>query len=187
MWWLLTSKHLNTIWIYCCRVFLSLDVQVVVTNEIKHPDGVAVDWVARNLYWTDTGTDRIEVSRLNGSSRKILISDHLDEPRAITLDPTHGWAICFMLWLLNCKGWERYWLGERGGLKVKLWCCLLCCVLECGLIWVYTVVSLSFIKYENWNESCWIKVVFSNGLLELLDFSFSSAENASQPPFVVLK
>ena len=65
-------------------------MQVVVTNEIKHPDGVAVDWVARNLYWTDTGTDRIEVSRLNGSSRKILISDHLDEPRAITLDPTHG-------------------------------------------------------------------------------------------------
>ena len=65
-------------------------MQVVVANEIKHPGGVAVDWVARNLYWTDTGTDRIEVSRLNGLSRKILISDHLDEPRAITLDPTHG-------------------------------------------------------------------------------------------------
>ena len=28
---------------------------------ITTPDGIAVDWVARNLYWTDTGTDRIEV------------------------------------------------------------------------------------------------------------------------------
>lgn len=35
---------------------------MLVTTELKHPDGIAVDWVARNLYWTDTGTDRIEVS-----------------------------------------------------------------------------------------------------------------------------
>lgn len=34
---------------------------MLVTTELKHPDGIAVDWVARNLYWTDTGTDRIEV------------------------------------------------------------------------------------------------------------------------------
>lgn len=34
---------------------------ILVTTEINHPDGIAVDWVARNLYWTDTGTDRIEV------------------------------------------------------------------------------------------------------------------------------
>ena len=58
--------------------------------DVRHPDGLAVDWVARNLYWTDTGTDRIEVSRLNGSSRKDLISKDLDEPRAITLYPSHG-------------------------------------------------------------------------------------------------
>ena len=63
------------------------DVQVVISS---HPDGLAVDWVARNLYWTDNGTDRIEVSRLNGSSRKVLISENLDEPRAIALDPARG-------------------------------------------------------------------------------------------------
>lgn len=34
---------------------------VLISTELKHPDGIAVDWVARNLYWTDTGTDRIEV------------------------------------------------------------------------------------------------------------------------------
>ena len=40
-------------------------------TEVEHPDGVAVDWVARNLYWTDTGTDRIEVARLTGTFRKV--------------------------------------------------------------------------------------------------------------------
>ena len=68
----------------------SLDAEVIVSSAIQHPHGVAVDWVARNLYWTDTGTDTIEVSRLNGSSRKVLISENLDEPRAIALEPTRG-------------------------------------------------------------------------------------------------
>ena len=62
----------------------------MVSSEVVHPDGIAVDWVARNLYWTDTGTDRIEVSRLNGTSRRVLISDGLHEPRAIVLDPMAG-------------------------------------------------------------------------------------------------
>ena len=64
--------------------------ELVVTSQVNHPDGIAVDWVARNLYWTDTGTDRIEVTRLNGTMRKILISEDLDEPRAIVLDPVAG-------------------------------------------------------------------------------------------------
>jgi hypothetical protein len=59
---------------------------------VDHPDGIAVDWIGRNLYWTDTGTDRIEVARLNGTSRKILISENLDEPRAICLDPERGYV-----------------------------------------------------------------------------------------------
>ena len=57
---------------------------------MKNPDGVAVDWVSRNLFWTDTGTDRIEVSRLDGSSRRVIISEGLNEPRAIVVDPFNG-------------------------------------------------------------------------------------------------
>lgn len=72
------------------------DTQLLVTSQVSHPDGIAVDWVARNLYWTDTGTDRIEVTRLNGTMRKILISEDLDEPRAIVLDPVSGWVFLFV-------------------------------------------------------------------------------------------
>ena len=59
-------------------------------TEVSRPEGIAVDWIAQNLYWTDTGTDRIEVARVNGSSRKVLISDGLEEPRALCLDPANG-------------------------------------------------------------------------------------------------
>ena len=66
-------------------------LQEVITSQVDHPDGLAVDWLGRNLYWTDTGTDRIEVAKLDGTSRKVLISRYLDEPRDINLDPIHGW------------------------------------------------------------------------------------------------
>eukprot|EP00095_Tigriopus_kingsejongensis_P004525 maker-scaffold532_size145644-snap-gene-0.29 protein:Tk04525 transcript:maker-scaffold532_size145644-snap-gene-0.29-mRNA-1 annotation:"low-density lipoprotein receptor-related protein 6 isoform x1" len=66
----------------------------VITSGIRHPDGVAVDWVARNVYWTDNAKEHIAyigVAKLDGSSQRTLIWHGLDEPRAIVLDPTRGW------------------------------------------------------------------------------------------------
>ena len=42
---------------------------------MKAPDHLAIDWIARNIYWTESELDRIEVARIDGSSRKIIISD----------------------------------------------------------------------------------------------------------------
>lgn len=56
-------------------------------NMLKNPDGLAVDWVAKNLYWCDKGSDTIEVSKLDGKYRRALITENLQEPRAIALDP----------------------------------------------------------------------------------------------------
>ena len=52
---------------------------------LQNPDGLAVDWVGRNLYWCDKKTDTIEVSKLDGRFRKILLHEGLQEPRAIAL------------------------------------------------------------------------------------------------------
>ncbi|CAL1546195.1 unnamed protein product [Lymnaea stagnalis] len=66
-------------------------MKVIVNESIDMPDGLAVDWVHGNLYLSDTGLDKIEVLRLNGSHRKILVNTDLDEPRALVLDPQYGW------------------------------------------------------------------------------------------------
>lgn len=61
-------------------------------SNLLNPDGLAVDWVAKNLYWCDKGHDTIEVSRLDGKFKRVLINDKsiLQEPRSIVLDPTRG-------------------------------------------------------------------------------------------------
>lgn len=66
----------------------------VITSGIRHPDGVAIDWIGNNVFWTDSGKDHIGyvgVARLDGSFKRILIWHGLDEPRAIALDPSRGW------------------------------------------------------------------------------------------------
>ncbi|XP_064475155.1 prolow-density lipoprotein receptor-related protein 1-like [Ornithodoros turicata] len=68
--------------------------QVLHSTTVQNPDGLAVDWVGRNLYWCDKGKDTIEVSRLDGTFRKVLIRTGLEEPRAIVVDPYDG----FMYW-----------------------------------------------------------------------------------------
>lgn len=65
-------------------------METVISQGLKTTDGLAVDWVARNMYWTDTGRNTIEVARLEGTSRKVLVNNSLDEPRAIAVFPSKG-------------------------------------------------------------------------------------------------
>ena len=64
--------------------------EVLFEQNVQTPDGLAVDIVGRNLYWTDTGTNKLEVSKLDGSYRKALMTTGLDEPRDIILDVSKG-------------------------------------------------------------------------------------------------
>lgn len=64
--------------------------QNVVVSGLLSPDGLACDWLGEKLYWTDSETNRIEVSNLDGSLRKVLFWQELDQPRAIALDPLSG-------------------------------------------------------------------------------------------------
>jgi sugar lactone lactonase YvrE len=65
-------------------------METVISQGLKTTDGLAVDWVTRNMYWTDTGRNTIEVARLDGTSRKVLVNNSLDEPRAIAVFPSKG-------------------------------------------------------------------------------------------------
>lgn len=69
----------------------SLSGLCVQIPDLKMPRGIAVDWVAGNLYWTDSGRDVIEVAQISGGRhRKTLISGMIDEPYAIVVDPQRG-------------------------------------------------------------------------------------------------
>ncbi|XP_071495091.1 low-density lipoprotein receptor-related protein 1-like [Diadema antillarum] len=65
-------------------------IEVLHDLGVLNPDGLAVDWVGRNLYWCDKGLNVIEVSRLDGRYRKTLLKENLDEPRAIAVEPGRG-------------------------------------------------------------------------------------------------
>ena len=67
-------------------------METLVSSGVIKPDGIAVDWIARNVYWTDSGTRTIEVSKADGSTRKKLVYQDLDQPRTIVLDPVKGWV-----------------------------------------------------------------------------------------------
>jgi low density lipoprotein receptor-related protein 5/6 len=53
----------------------------VITTGLISPDGLACDWLGKKLYWTDSETKRIEVANLDGTFRKVLYWNELDQPR----------------------------------------------------------------------------------------------------------
>uniref|UniRef100_A0A672P7Z7 LDL receptor related protein 8 n=1 Tax=Sinocyclocheilus grahami TaxID=75366 RepID=A0A672P7Z7_SINGR len=66
----------------------------LIDSDLHSPEGLALDWVQHNLYWTDSGDRTISVASADGSRRRVLISTDLSEPRAIAVDPERG----FMYW-----------------------------------------------------------------------------------------
>lgn len=72
-----------------CCYFIAVDCDQIV-SRVHTPDGIAVDWVGKKVYWTDGGYNMIEVAELDGSNRLTLFSSGLDEPRAIVVDPLYG-------------------------------------------------------------------------------------------------
>ena len=52
--------------------------------------GLAVDWIAKNMYWTSELLRGIYVSNLEGQYPSFLLEDVSDNPRGIALDPRFG-------------------------------------------------------------------------------------------------
>jgi len=78
------------------------EIETVVDKNLQTTDGLAVDWIGKNLYWTDTGMDVIEVARLDGKYRRTLITSDLDQPRAISVIPQKGFVVFFYI-LTSCS------------------------------------------------------------------------------------
>lgn len=66
------------------------NIEVVVQTGLGTAEGLAVDWMGENLYWVESNMDQIEVAKLNGLYRRTLVTQGMDSPRAISLDPRVG-------------------------------------------------------------------------------------------------
>uniref|UniRef100_A0A8C9WAF3 EGF-like domain-containing protein n=1 Tax=Scleropages formosus TaxID=113540 RepID=A0A8C9WAF3_SCLFO len=84
--------------------------QVIIIDSALHsPGGLALDWVHKNLYWTDSRDKSISVTTVDGKKRRVLINTELSEPRAIAVDPKQG----FMYW----SDWGAQAKIEKAGLN----------------------------------------------------------------------
>uniref|UniRef100_A0A672QTJ3 EGF-like domain-containing protein n=1 Tax=Sinocyclocheilus grahami TaxID=75366 RepID=A0A672QTJ3_SINGR len=82
---------------------------VVIGRDLHAPEGIAVDWIHGNIYWTDSIKKTISVATADGSRRKTLFKENLAKPRAIVVDPIKN----FMFW----SDWGTPAKIERGGLN----------------------------------------------------------------------
>ena len=103
---------------------------------LDNPDGVAVDWVFKRVYWSDAGRKAISSSMFNGSDQRIVIHEGLDEPRAIALLPCQKWVFTrsqesfpvHVLRVLCCA--VHCPLLRRIFLRDNDFCCVTFCTLE---------------------------------------------------------
>ncbi|XP_078575904.1 low-density lipoprotein receptor-related protein 2-like isoform X3 [Branchiostoma floridae x Branchiostoma japonicum] len=85
----------------------------IFTGKNSTFDGLAVDWIHQNLYWTETMGEAICVMNLQNGRWRTLIKEDVKRPFAIALDPIDGW-VYFADWAypasierVGMDGWER--------------------------------------------------------------------------------
>uniref|UniRef100_A0A183BS53 EGF-like domain-containing protein n=1 Tax=Globodera pallida TaxID=36090 RepID=A0A183BS53_GLOPA len=78
-----------------CATRNGTDVQTFVGIGLDITEGIAVDWVGRNLYWVDSSLNTIEIGSLQKPGvRAVLLHDDIDQPRGLAVDP----RVALMFW-----------------------------------------------------------------------------------------
>ncbi|XP_069472627.1 low-density lipoprotein receptor-related protein 1B isoform X1 [Ambystoma mexicanum] len=90
--------------------------ETILNDDIDNVEGIAVDWIGNNIYWTNDGHRKtINVAKLEkaSQSRKTLLEGEMSHPRGIVVDPINGW----MYW----TDWEEDEVDDNVGRIEKAW------------------------------------------------------------------
>ncbi|XP_032883216.1 nidogen-2 isoform X30 [Amblyraja radiata] len=64
--------------------------EIIINSGLTSPEGLTLDYHHRRMFWTDSGSDKIETAAFDGSERRVLVDTDLVNPRAIVVDSAHG-------------------------------------------------------------------------------------------------
>lgn len=112
------SRSLIFIWKWLLSFSDFFAFEQIFDSGVTVTESLAVDWVGRNLYWTDYVLETVEVSKLDGTHRTVLVSENVTNPRGLVLDPRSRSAITseLTLWKEFCAvlcWWNEAFVLQR--------------------------------------------------------------------------
>ncbi|XP_015918312.1 vitellogenin receptor isoform X2 [Parasteatoda tepidariorum] len=104
--------------VYSSKIDGSGGMRVALNNGLMIPEDIAVDYIARNLYFTDSGLKQILVCKMEGTMCHVLHDlNNMNKPRSITLDLAEG----FLYWSdWGVNSWGIYRSGMDGSRRSVL-------------------------------------------------------------------
>ena len=61
------------------------NVTILHNTNLQQPYGLTIDYERQVLYWIDAGLDQIESSGVDGSNRRVVISEGIYTPLGLTI------------------------------------------------------------------------------------------------------
>ena len=77
-------ENRNAIWM---REINRVEEKVIIKNA--NVEKMAIDWIGRRIFWTESSSKRISMATLDGKERRVL-TNTISYPRGIAIDSTTG-------------------------------------------------------------------------------------------------
>lgn len=68
----------------------NIERKEILVNDLYKPHSIAYDWIGLNLYLVDQRAKVIDVIDLSSQHQTNIISDNIQDPRALAIDPLTG-------------------------------------------------------------------------------------------------